>query len=194
MKEKYNVGYIHIVDENFGSNRKHALSVAETMKKHDMLWVASGVRCSSARREDIEFFKENNCSGFKFGIESGSQIILDIMEKKFTTEDIYKATSATADSEIYSPLAVMAGMPGETLETALETGKFLGRLSHMQGINPYYNEIAIFYALPLPGTPLYEYGQQLGVVGTGADDEEEYLLKVSGTGETVPALLITRLP
>ena len=72
LKEKYNVGYIHIVDENFGSNRKHAYSVAETMKKQDMLWIASGVRCTSIKREDLEFFKKNNCSGLKFGTETGS--------------------------------------------------------------------------------------------------------------------------
>ena len=182
LKEKYNVGYIHIVDENFGSNRKHAYSVAETMKKQDMLWAASGVRCSSVKREDLEFFKKNNCSALKFGTETGSQKILDIMEKKFTVEDIIKAQSAAAEFEILSPLAVMAGMPGETLETAMETGKFLGKVSHMQGINPNYNGIAFFYALPLPGTPLYEYGQQLGVIGTKPEEEEKYLLNVSGTG------------
>jgi len=182
LKEKYNVGFIFIVDESFGSNKKHAYSVAETMKKHDMLWFAGGVRVSSVKREDVEFFKKNNCSALKFGIESGSQKILDIMEKKFTVEDIYKATSATSDFELYSPLAVMAGMPGETIETCLETGKFLGTLSHMQGIYPKYNSIEIFYALPLPGTPLYEYGQQIGVIGTSPEKEEEYLNNVSGRG------------
>ena len=76
----------------------------------------------------------------------------------------------------------MAGMPGETLETCMETGKFLGTLSHMQGLYPKYNSIEIFYALPLPGTPLYEYGQQIGVIGTSPEQEEEYLLYVSGRG------------
>ena len=182
LKEKYNVGFISIADENFGSNRKHAYSVAETMKRNDMLWSAGGIRCTSVTREDIEFFKKNNCSSFKFGTESGSQKILDIMEKKFTVEDIFKAQSETAEFEIYSPLAVMAGMPGETLETAMETGKFLGTLAHIQGNNPRYVVNEIFYALPLPGTPLYEHGQQLGLIGTSPEEEEEYLLNVSGSG------------
>ena len=51
---------------------------------------------------------------------------------------------------MYSPMAVMAGMPGETLETAMETGKFLGTLSHLQGNNPRDNVIDIVYALPPP--------------------------------------------
>lgn len=39
--------------------------------------------------------------------------------------------------------------------------------------------MSIFYALPLPGTPLYEYSQQIGVIGTSLDDEEKYLLAIS---------------
>ena len=48
-----------------------------------MLWNAGGVRCTSVKKEDLEFFKKNNFSSIKYGTESGSQTILDIMEKKF---------------------------------------------------------------------------------------------------------------
>ncbi len=184
LASKFDVGYIHILDENFGSDRAYAYEVARTMKKHDMLWIASGVRVTSVEYDDIKFFKENGCVSLKFGVESGSQKILDLMEKKFTVERVFSTLKHCADLDLYSPMAVMVGMPGESLQTAEETGKFLGKMSYMQGVSPVYQGIAVFYALPLCGTPLYVYGQQVGVIGNTPDEEEIYLLSVSGSGAT----------
>lgn len=184
LASKFDVGYVHILDENFGSDREYAYEVARTMQKHDMLWIASGVRVTSVEYEDIKFFKEHGCVSLKFGVESGSQKILDLMEKKFTVERVYSTLKHCADLDLYSPMAVMVGMPGESLQTAEETGKFLGKMSYMQGVSPVYLGIAIFYALPLCGTPLYVYGQQVGVIGDTPEEEEVYLLSVSGSGAT----------
>jgi anaerobic magnesium-protoporphyrin IX monomethyl ester cyclase len=179
LREVYDVGFININDENFGSDKKHAYEIARAMKRHDMLWICGGVRCVSVNEDDVKFYKEHGCCGLKFGIESGSQKILDLMEKNFTVENVYDAVRHCYKHNVYSPIAVMTGMPGETDETAAQTGRFLGALGRMSGVMPEKMGISIFYALPLPGTPLYEYGQQIGVIGTSADDEEKYLLAIS---------------
>jgi len=182
LAERFNVGFIHILDENFASNKKYVYEFARAMKKYDMLWFASGVRVSSVDYEDIKFFKEHGCVSLKFGVESGSQKIMDIMEKKFTVDRVFQTLKHCADLELYSPLAVMVGMPGETCETAAETGRFLGRIAHAQGIDPRYLGLSVFYALPLPGTPLFLYGQQIGVIGKTAEGVEQFLIEVSGSG------------
>jgi anaerobic magnesium-protoporphyrin IX monomethyl ester cyclase len=179
LKEEYNVGFIQLSDENFGSDKKHAYEVARTMKKHDMLWFAGGVRCVSVEYEDAKFYQDHGCSALKFGVESGSQKILDLMEKRFTVQQVFTAVSHCIKLGLYSPLAVMTGMPGETDETATETGKYLGTIARMQGTPPSEMGIAVFYALPLPGTPLYQYGQQFGKIGKSVDDEEKYLIAIS---------------
>jgi anaerobic magnesium-protoporphyrin IX monomethyl ester cyclase len=182
LKDKYGVGFIHILDENFGSDKKHARAVAETMKKHGMFWIASGVRCISVQKEDAQFYFDHNCSALKFGVESGSQKILDLMEKRFTVEQVYEAVKSCYELGMYSPLAVMAGMPGEDDQTAMETGRYLGKMARMIGTPPGELGIAIFHALPLPGTPLYQYGQQTGMIGTSVEDEEKYLIAISDRG------------
>lgn len=182
LKDRFNVGFIHILDENFSSDKEYAYELGRVMKKHDMLWMASGVRVSSVGFDDIKFYKDHGCVSLKFGVETGSQKIMDLMEKKFTVQRVFETLKHCADLDLYSPLAVMVGMPGETNETVAETGRFLGRLAHMQGVEPRYLGISVFYALPLTGTPLYVYGQQIGLVGRTPDDEERYLLSVSGTG------------
>ena len=182
LAHEFNVGFIHILDENFSSDKDYAYALARTMAQNDMLWMASGVRVSSVGYEDIKFYKDHNCVSLKFGVETGSQKIMDVMEKKFTVERVYDTLKYCADLEIKSPLAVMAGMPGETNETALETGRFLGRVAHMQGSNPSHLGIGVFYALPLAGTPLYVYGQQLGLIGKSPEEEEKYILSIAGAG------------
>lgn len=182
LASRYDVGFIHILDENFGSDNEYARYVADVMQRNNMLWMASGLRVSSVEYEDIKYFKDHGCVSLKFGVESGSQKIMDVMEKKFTVDRVFQTLSHCNALEVYSPLAVMVGMPGETNETASETGKFVGRLSYMCGVAPEYAGVSVFYALPLPGTPLYVYGQQVGVIGKGPEEEEAFLMSVSGTG------------
>ena len=177
LKNTYDVGFISVSDENFGSDRKQAFEFAEMMKRHDMLWVATGVRCDTVTQESIQFFADNNCVALKFGIESGSQKILDIMEKKFERKQIINAVKWCRDLKIYSPLAIMFGMPGETEQTAMETGKLMAEIAFATHSHPAEGK-DLFYAIPFPGTPLYEYGQQTGVIGNTVEAEEDYLENV----------------
>lgn len=177
LKNRYDVQYFILTGENFGLPRDFAYDVAKILKKHSMLWFAGGARCTNFRPEDYKFFRECGCIGLKFGVESGSQKILDIMEKMFTVDQLTAALKVAADSGMLAPLSLCIGMPGETDETIMQTGKFIGEISRMQGIPPV--DVAVFYALPLPGAPLYEYGQLQGVIGTSLDEEEEYLIYVS---------------
>jgi hypothetical protein len=183
--KKYNVGFIYIDDENFGSNKVYTYEVSEILNKHKYLWSCGGVRCTSVTKDDLIYYKKNGCVSLKFGIESGSQVMLDIMEKKFTVNDIKQAIFNCCDIGLYSPpFGFMLGMPGETLETAMESGKLMGELAAKLNtpVNLIFTNMDIFYAIPLVGTPLYEYGKALGLIGQNVDEEEKYLELVSNVG------------
>ena len=183
--KNYNVGFLNVDDENFGSNKNYTYEVAKLFHKHDMLWQCSGVRCTSVKNEDLKFYKEHGCVSMKFGIESGSQRMLDIMEKRFTVDDVRKALFGCYDIGLYSPpLGFMVGMPGESLETAKESGKFLGQIAAKLRVplKKLFGYTDIFYAIPLVGTPLYEYGKNLGLIGNSVEEEEKYLKLVSNVG------------
>ncbi|MDP6647781.1 MAG: radical SAM protein [Candidatus Woesearchaeota archaeon] len=182
LKNKYDVGFIMIAGENFGLPREFAYQVSKILKKQDILWASGAARCTNFRPEDYEFFKAHGCAGIKFGVESGSQKMLSIMEKRFTVEQIYDALRLTIKYGLESPMAFCMGMPGETDKTIMETGKFVGKVFRLQGIAP--NSLACFYALPFPGSVLYEYGQLRGVIGTSIDEEEDYLKYVSNRSTT----------
>lgn len=174
--DRYDIGFLFLTDEAFGMDRKQAYEFAALMKKLDLLWCATGVRCNSVTRDDVAFYADNNCVALKFGVESGSQKILNVMEKKFEVRDVEQAIKWCAEFKLFSPLAIMLGMPGETDDTIVETSKFIAKLAYEIGKKPFdiFGE-DIFYAIPFPGTPLYEYGQQLGLIGTNVDDEALFL-------------------
>ena len=182
LKEKYNVGVLLVDDENFGSDRKQGYECARLMKKHGIYWSSQGARAASISKEDLKFYKEHNLIGIRYGIESGSQTILNIMEKKTTLQQVYdqieccKRLGIATTSE-----AFMLGMPGESRQTALETAEYNARLRYLLGNNwnPHYPA----WATSIPGTPLYEYSQQAGFIGTSIDEEEDYLYRTADTME-----------
>lgn len=175
LKDKFNVGFVQLIDENFGSNRKHAHGLAGLMKKHNMLWACGGVRCTTVVDEDVQFYRDHLCVTLKLGIESGCQRMFDVMEKKCTVEKVYDAAHSCIKRNVHIPFGLMIGMPGETDETIRKTGELVGNIASMRGVHPSKLDVGVCHALPLPGTPLYEYGQQVGLIGTTVEGEEEYL-------------------
>jgi hypothetical protein len=169
--ERYGIGFVFLTDEAFGQDRVQAYEFATLMKKLDLLWGAGGVRCNSITRDDIKFYADNNCVALKFGVESGSQKMLDIMEKRFEF-DVEQAIKWCAEFNCFLPWQCCWACGRHVVETS----KFIAKLCYEIGKKPF--EIFgddISFAIPFPGTPLYEYGQQLGLIGTTVDDEELFL-------------------
>ena len=182
LKEKYNVGVLLVDDENFGSNRVQARECARLMKKHGIYWSSQGARAASINVEDLKFYKENNLLAIRYGIESGSQTILDIMEKKTTTHQVYEQIEACTRLGVATTSeAFMLGFPGESRKTVIETSEYNGKLRFLLGNS--WNTHYPAWATSIPGTPLYEYSQQIGVIGSSLDEEEEYLYRTADTME-----------
>jgi hypothetical protein len=152
------------------------------MKKHDLFWRVGNARCRSFNYEDLKFYKEHNLLFICFGIESGSQKMLDIMEKKFTTEDVYNAILNCKKAGLKSVHEnYLLGMPGETEKTVKETAEFRALLSFVSEKNWNVNVLP-YLVMATPGTPLYEYCQQIGTIGKSLDEEEDYLIRTADQG------------
>jgi len=76
----------------------------------------------------------------------------------------------------------MVGMPGEDLHTAQQTGEMIGKVAANVGVHPKIMTYDIFYAIPLPGTPLYEYGECVGMIDKLPVGVGDYLERVSNSG------------
>jgi radical SAM superfamily enzyme YgiQ (UPF0313 family) len=183
LKDRYDVAFLSIGDENFGSNRKLTHELVEALGEMGFLWRASGVRARTVDLETLKYWKANGCLAVFFGIESGSQQMLDVMEKNTTVQMNVDALKWTYEAGLFTVVQLVLGMPGETDETIKETTEFLTAVSHYASMHQGLpgSSQSVNYAQALPGTPLYEYARENGYIGKNIDDEEQYLLRISDT-------------
>jgi anaerobic magnesium-protoporphyrin IX monomethyl ester cyclase len=177
--EKYNVGFINFADENFGTDRKWLAHFIEEIKKRDIIWRVGGMRVNTINPETIKKMKDAGCIYIQFGMESGSQKMLDVMEKVTKVEQNYNAIKWMTENNFFTTVQLVIGMPGETPETIKETSRFTSYIVEQSPLTD-PNALSINFAQALPGTPLYEAGRSKGFIGQTLDGEEEYLIEISG--------------
>ena len=136
------------------------------------------MRVNTIDPESIKKMKEAGCSCIYYGMESGSQKILDVMEKVTKVEQNYNAVKWMAENNLYTIVQLIIGMQGETQETIDETCKFTSYFVE-QSPNTDPNALSINFAQALPGTPLYEIARRKGQIGSSIEGEEKYLYQVS---------------
>jgi anaerobic magnesium-protoporphyrin IX monomethyl ester cyclase len=176
--EKYNIGFIRMVDENFGSNKKWLLEFIAEIKKRDLLWSVGGMRVSTITSAMIGKMKDAGCASIFYGMETGSKKMLEVMEKVTTVEQNKNAVKWMAENDMFTVVQLILGMPGETQETVEETIEFANYFVE-QSSKTDPNAFSINFAQALPGTPLYEAARAKGLIGQSLKDEEKYLLAIS---------------
>ncbi len=138
-------GGVYLFDDLFAINLGKCQPYLDLLK-------ASGLRfrCNvHARFMDAEFaaaLAGAGCVEVAFGAESGSQQILDRIDKKTTAAQNYACVRHCKDAGITVKAFLMIGLPGETRKTIAETERFITTA----GIDD--AQIAIFY--PYKGTML----------------------------------------
>lgn len=178
MIERYNVGFIAVADENFGTDRKWLQEFCELMKKTDVLWIVSGMRVNCITPEQIAMMRDAGCVMVLYGMETGSPRMLEVMEKKTKQVDNENAMRWTIEGGLHTIVQLVLGMPGENPETVRETIEF-SKMANTLSAAQSPNDLSVNYAQALPGTPLYEFARHRGKIGSGLDGEEEYLLRIS---------------
>ena len=148
LVERYGIDFIGFVDDNMMASEKRLLDFCDLIIKRRLpvAWGCHG-RVTSARPAVLQAMAQAGCVWIGYGIESGSQKILDAMNKNATVEEARKAVIETRKAGIFANTTFIFGYPGETRETIQETIDFKKDL----GI-----ECISFFATPYPGTPLYE--------------------------------------
>ena len=181
LQDKYDVGFLNIADENFGSNRPLTSELVTHLGQMGIIWRAGGVRARTVDLETLRFWQANGSRAVYYGIESGSQTMLDVMEKNTAVDTNVDALKWTHQAGLFTISQFVIAMPGETDQTINETIDFLKKcmpyLRVFRGLPG--SSVSVNYAQALPGTPLYEYAREHGFLGNTLDDEEHYLITIS---------------
>jgi anaerobic magnesium-protoporphyrin IX monomethyl ester cyclase len=114
-----------------------------------------GTRVDMLTKELLAKMKEAGCISVWFGVESGSQQVLDAMKKGITPELTTKVFGWVRELSLKPIPNVILGFPGETKESAWKTIKFVEKIS--PDAVGFYN-----VATPFPGTPMYDSVREKG--------------------------------
>jgi len=107
----------------------------------------------------VELMKRSGCEFVDLGLESGSQTILDNMDKRLKKEQSFEAIRMLNDYGIISRGSFIIGYPGETTDTFSETIDFING----SGL-PYYHPYLFYYT---GNTLVHQEREALGLKGLG---------------------------
>ncbi len=108
--------------------------------------------------EQMKFMRKSGLTSVMFGVESGSQRMLDIMIKKVKREDYIKSAQILADLGIEMYASFMFAMPRETVDDLKQTIKLM---HEVKKVNPnILLQNCIF--IPLPATKMFKDAIALG--------------------------------
>jgi len=171
LKDKYKVNFVQFADDLFFLNKKRVYQVCDGLIQADLdiNWIAGG-RANLVDEEMLRKAKVAGCVYVGYGIESGSQRILDLMHKEITVEHARNAIEITRKVGLGCGPSFMIGFPGETKETIEETVKFMSEMGVIRNF---------FYTTPYPGTPLYEWAKVQGKI----KDDDAYFEHISKIGD-----------
>jgi len=129
LQSKYGTKGIYFINDNFTLRKKETLELCNLMIKDklDLEWVCD-TRVDLVDQELLEVMKKAGCKTIWFGVESGSQRILQRIGRNTTLEQIETAFRLCRKTGIQTACSFMLGVPDETLKDMEASLKFAKKL------------------------------------------------------------------
>src|SRR5208283_810642 len=143
LKSKYGTKGLYFINDNFTLRKKETIELCNLMIKNklDLEWVCD-TRVDLVDQELLEKMSKAGCKTIWFGVESGSQKILQRIGRNTTLEQIENTFKLCRKNGIQTACSFMLGLPDETLKDMETSLKFAKKL------NPDWCLFNIFIANP----------------------------------------------
>ncbi len=163
MTEELGIREIHFYDDIFTVNKKWIHDFCSRLNKvcPELSWSCT-TRVDLVDEEMLREMAEAGCWMISYGVESGSQKILDSVKKGYRLEQVREAFALTKKAGIRTIAYYMIGFPADNEATIKETVDFVVSLK------PDFASLGI--GVLLPGSPLYAAGRGEGEEGSSRED------------------------
>ncbi len=173
IKNDFGIDKINFQDDIFTLNRKRLFKILDLIKSLNIGFRCMG-RANYDTEETYEKLAEAGCSDISWGIESGSQLILDRMNKQVKVQDNYNVIKWAKKYGITSRAFFIFGFPGETKDTIEETKRFI------ENSDP--DQIFVSSMVPYPATDVGDNPEKYGISNMSKDYNQYYQVSKDGTG------------
>ena len=164
MMHSFDLDAIHIIDDEFFTQRKRARRVCELLLERGIeVTLRTNCRIDYIDRmaaEDLALFRRAGFKHLYLGAESGNDRVLDFITKGITREQILRANLKLKEAGIAPKFSFMGGFPTETIAEVKDTIELMAQLVRD---NPAAHTTPVQLYSPYPGTPLYDYCLQHGL-------------------------------
>lgn len=150
LYHKYGVREFQIEDDNFTLNNKFVEQFCGALLSLNlkMTWsFPNGIRLDTIDRPLLRLMRKSGCYALNFGVESGSQRILDMIKKRITLDQIMEQLTMSHEEGFDIGGFFIVGFPTETKDEIEETINFACSLP--------LDRVGVSYFQPFPGTPLF---------------------------------------
>lgn len=163
--QRFKLNGIWLRDDEFYIDRSRANAICEGIIQRNLniAFYTSGTRVDvfgKATDDEIRTLKKSGAYTLKFGAESGSQRILDLMNKGITVEQTLAANRRCRKHGITPAFSLIVGYPTETFDDIHQTIDLAFRLKK-ENPDAQLETMAIY--TPLPGTPDFKLALDHGL-------------------------------
>jgi anaerobic magnesium-protoporphyrin IX monomethyl ester cyclase len=166
LKADYGVEHIWFGDDVFALSHRWAEQLADEVEKRNCaVPFKIQSRADLMTEATVQALRRAGCAEVWMGVESGSQKILDAMDKGLRVSEVVDARRRLKDAGIQACYFLQFGYPGETWKEIQQTIALV-RLTHP-------HDIGVSVSYPLPNTKFYEKVQaELGHKRNWTDSDD----------------------
>ena len=166
LKEKYDAEHVWFGDDVFALNHHWAGQFADEVEKRGcVLPFKIQSRADLMTEETVQALKRAGCAEVWMGVESGSQKILDAMDKGLRVSEVVDARMRLKRAGIHACYFLQFGYPGESWKDIQQT------VSLVRLTRPH--DVGVSVSYPLPNTRFYEKVQaELGHKRNWTDSDD----------------------
>jgi anaerobic magnesium-protoporphyrin IX monomethyl ester cyclase len=166
LKSDHAIEHLWFADDIFALNRHWVQEFAAAVERRSAaIPFKIQSRADLMTSETVSALKRAGCEEIWMGSESGSQAILNAMDKGLRVEVIHEARARLGKAGIRAAFFLQFGYPGETLTEIEET------IALVRAARP--DDIGVSVSYPLPGTVFYQrVREQLGAKRNWVDSDD----------------------
>jgi hypothetical protein len=164
IKDRYPLDHVHFSDDLFFIRNNYAWleEFADLYPREVGIPFNCNIRYDSVNQRAADLLERAGCYGAAVGLESGNQEIREaVIRKRSKNEHIVEGARLLREKGIRVLTTNMIGLPGETLDNALETVQLNMELKS--------NYVRANTFLLFPGLPLVDYAREHGFVDPDFD-------------------------
>lgn len=162
LKNQYGIKTIAFQDDTLTFNQKRLFNLCSLLIKENLKvnWTSFS-RVEIINQENLSLMKRSGAIALTFGVESGSERMLKLMNKKISLDQVLNARNLLGKNGIDFACTVLVGTPDETKEDLKQTISFLKKLKP--------DSVGVCTYTPYPGSQMYDRAVELGLVSSEID-------------------------